>query len=131
MTLRPATLLERLSAGAAPADPRAALRRSILRNLGDVLNARTGHAPAQMDLGTPPPCELITDYPACIPRLTRGIESCIARYEPRLAAVRVTHVPRDDSLSLHFRIEAVLADGSRTPVSFSTHVDPTGRVSAA
>ena len=76
--IRPGTLLERIAWHASPpvhaAAGEAGLRRSILRNLGDVLNARIGHAPAQPDLGTPAPCEMIHDYPACIPRMQAAME---------------------------------------------------------
>lgn len=130
MALRPVSLLERLAGGGATVpDPRQRLRQSILRNLRDVLNARAGHAKAQMDLGLPPPSDLVQEYPACIPRLQRAIADGIARYEPRLEGVRVVHVPQEGSLSLHFRVAAQLADGSRTPVSFSTLVAHGGRVS--
>lgn len=130
--MRPATLLERLAGdGTRIADPRLRLRQSIMRNLRDVLNARAGHAKAQMDLGTPPPSELVQEYPACIPRMQRSIAACIAKYEPRLEGVRVTFLPQEGSLSLHFQVAAQLADGSRTPVSFSTQVDQRGQVSLA
>ena len=130
--MRPTTLLERLAGeNARSADPRQRLRQSILRNLRDVLNARTGHAKAQMDLGTPPPSELVHGYPACIPRLQRSIAECIAKYEPRLEGVRVTYLAQEGSLCLHFQVAGQLADGSRTPVSFSTQVDHSGQVSLA
>jgi len=130
MPFRPDTLLERL-AGDGPAgrlDDHTRLRQSILRNLRDVLNTRQGNAPAQPDLGTPPPNELVQDYPACIPRLQKSIAEGIAKYEPRLANVRVVHLPEPGSLSLQFQITAMLADGSRTPMSFSTQVEHTGVV---
>lgn len=131
MPYRPDTLLERLATDPrAPVkgDDRTRLRQSILRNLRDVLNTRVGNAPAQPDLGTPPPSELVQDYPACIPRLQKSLADCIAKYEPRLTNIRVNHIHEEGSLSLQFQITAMLADGSRTPVSFSTQVEHTGVV---
>ena len=108
------------------------LRTSILANLRRVLGTRQGHAPAQPDLGTPSPSELIQDHPACIPRLQRTLGSCIERYEPRLTAVRVRHVASDgETLDLRFQISAELADGSRAPLTFTTRVDTSGRVDLA
>jgi type VI secretion system protein len=130
MPYRPDTLMERLADGGAGArlDDRTRLRQSILRNLRDVLNTRLGNAPAQPDLGTPPPSELVQDYPACIPRLQKSIAEGIGKYEPRLTAVRVVHIHEEGALSLQFQITAMLADGSRTPMSFSTQVEHTGVV---
>lgn len=130
MAFRPDTLLDRLAG-----DPRMArldehtrLKQSILRNLRDVLNTRIGNAPAQPDLGTPPPSELMQDYPACIPKMQKTLADGIAKYEPRLTSVRVVHQPLEGTLSLNFQITAVIADGSRTPMSFSTQVEHTGVV---
>ena len=136
MIRSPTTLWERLAAAGDSLAPSrsttgdaARLRNSILANLRRVLGTRTGHAPAQLDLGTPAPSELIRDFPACIPRLQRAIGVCVQKYEPRLAAVRVQHVPGDEGdLTIRFQISAVLADGARTPVTFSTRVDDHGHL---
>ncbi|MBA3685081.1 MAG: type VI secretion system baseplate subunit TssE [Planctomycetes bacterium] len=134
MTLLPGrTLLERLAGerGARPratGDSRTALRDSILRNVQDLLSVRLGNAAAQTDLGMPPPGELLRDHPACVPRVQAIIAACIARYEPRLTAVRVTHLPQDDTLAIRFQIVAQYADASRAPVSFSTSVDQDGQI---
>ncbi len=131
--MRPDTLWERLAKDGRAAPPRgpaadqARTRASILANLRRVLSTRLGSAAAQPELGTPAPCELLLDHPACIPRLQKAIGHCIERYEPRLSAVRVTHVPSAvDALVIRFRITAVLADGTRTPLSFDTRVDDRG-----
>lgn len=139
--MKSATLLERLArAGGGDqhvhSNDATRLRDSILANLRRVLATRQGHAPAQPDLGTPSPSELIKDYPASIPRLQRTLGSCIQRYEPRLTAVRVRHLAHDsaadsDALGLRFQISAELADGSRTPLLFTTQVDAHGRVDLA
>ena len=136
MIRSPTTLWERLAAAGDRLAPSrsttgdaARLRNSILANLRRVLSTRTGHAPAQLDLGTPAPSELIRDFPACIPRLQRAIGVCVQKYEPRLTAVRVQHVPGDEGdLTIRFQISAVLADGARTPVTFSTRVDDHGHL---
>lgn len=136
MMRSPITLLERLAAAGdslGKARSTAAdghrLRQSILANLRRVLGTRLGHAPAQADLGTPAPSELIREYPACIPRLQRAIGVCIQRYEPRLTAVRVQQLPGEDGdPTIRFQISAVLADGSRSPITFSTRVDDHGHL---
>ncbi len=135
--MRAETLLERMSRARhvevhGPASEATRLRQSILANLRRVLATRQGHAPAQPDLGTPSPSELIQDHPACIPRLQRTLGSCIQRYEPRLTAVRVRQVPTEgEAVGLRFHISAELADGSRQPLSFTTDVDHSGRVNLA
>ena len=136
MIRSPITLWERLAAATdtlgrsrSTTGDAALLRTSILTNLRRILGTRTGHAPAQPDLGTPAPSELIRDYPACIPRLQRAIGVCVQKYEPRLTAVRVQHVPGDEGdLTIRFQISAVLADGTRTPITFSTRVDDHGHL---
>jgi type VI secretion system protein len=105
-----------------------ALRRSIIRNLSDIINSRLGGASAQPSLGTPPPCELIHNYPACIPVLQKSLERCIARYEPRLSDVRVAYVPGENPLCIPFQISARLTVGSRNQLSFKTQVNQTGRI---
>lgn len=132
----PVTLLERLAAAGdrvgrarSTAGDAQRLRASILANLRRILGTRLGHAQAQPELGTPAPSELIRDHPACIARLQRAIGSGIQRYEPRLTAVRVQHLPGESGeTTIRFAISAVLADGSRTPVTFATKVDDHGRL---
>jgi len=126
------TLLERIAWSAqAPGHAtsgESGLRRSIMGNLADILNSRTGMAPAQPELGTPAPSELIHDYPACIPTLQKVLERCITRYEPRLTEVRVLHVPDGNPLSILFQINARLTVGNRSALNFKTHVNQTGRM---
>ena len=132
----PNTLLERLAAVSDGNPERrtsigddARLRASILANLRRVLATHVGHAPAQPEYGTPAASELIRYFPACIPRLQRAIGVCVHTYEPRLTAVRVEYVPGDEGdLTIRFHISAVLNDGSRTPLKFSTRVNDHGQV---
>ena len=105
------------------------LHHSILANLRRVLGTRIGHAPAQLDLGTPAPSDVVRDYPACIPRLQRAIGVCVQKYEPRLAAVRVQHVPGEaGDVTIRFQIAAVLANPARTPIIFAMQVDNQGHL---
>ncbi|GDY14346.1 hypothetical protein LBMAG53_32240 [Planctomycetota bacterium] len=125
-------LLERLSAGdrgPTLAEDRAAVLRSVLRNLSRVLNSRQGSAPAQMELGLPSPHELLQGFPANLPRTLKDIRACLQRYEPRLAGVVVKHVPSEGGdLAIRFQITAVLAGGDRTPVNLATAFTGDGRV---
>lgn len=136
--MRPETLLERFSPAwrreTATLSDAARLRRSVLRHLARLLNTRLGSAPAQMDLGTPATVELFHDglpWQSALNALTRSLETAIRRYEPRLAELRVEHRPGPDPLVLGFHISAVLADGHRTPVTFTTRVTALGQVSIA
>ena len=79
-----ATILERMAKAGRQGAPSAvsdrnALKQSILANLQNILNTRLGHAAAQPDLGTPPPNELIQDYPACIDRMCVAVPTAICR----------------------------------------------------
>lgn len=133
--MRSHTLLERLAQPQKTENPDGdtdRLRLSILANLRRVLSTRQGHAPAQPDLGTPSPSEIIQDHPACIARLQHTVGLCIQRYEPRLANVRVRHAASDlADCTLRFQIYAELADGLRTAVTFTTHVNALGRLECA
>jgi predicted component of type VI protein secretion system len=81
-----------------------------------------------MELGTPPPNELMAGERPLVERMQRSIGEAIARYEPRLGAVRVALEPADgESFLLRFRVSARLL-GSEDEVCFRAHVDPLGRL---
>ncbi len=136
---RTASLLERLDAaargqsGRTIQEDRAAAVRSIVRNLQRMLNSRQGNAPAQMDLGIPSPHELMQGFPATLDQAIRTIRTCIMRYEPRLTAVVVTHLPAEESAAgIAFRITAQLAgDGPREQLSLQTAISANGRIRLA
>jgi type VI secretion system protein len=127
------TLLERL------ADPSRLARKtvrpdgeiqlaSIAHNLERIFNTRVGSAQAQMDLGLPPPNELIPHWPESSADLQRAIEACIERYEPRLTNVRVVAMPIDtERLQLRFRITG-RQKGFDDPVRFETAMGQSGAV---
>ena len=127
------TLLERLAEPAriaqktVRADSGAQLV-SIGRNLERIFNTRVGSAQAQMDLGLPPPNELIPHWPESAADLQRAIEVCIEKYEPRLTHVRVVPLPIDvEQLQLRFRITA-RQKGFDDPVRFETAMGQSGAV---
>lgn len=129
------TLLERLSnpsAGGAPtmAENTQELVRSILRNLQRILNTRTDHAAAQMDLGTPAPCEMAMLNRDGLGSVTRALRLCIEKYEPRLAGVDVTYVKgEEDVLTLRFQVTARVATSRNgATISFDTLVNSTGQI---
>jgi type VI secretion system protein len=136
---RTASLLERLDAAASGQgartvqEDRSAAVRSIVRNLQRMLNSRQGNAPAQMDLGIPSPHELMQGYPATLEQTIKVIRTCIMRYEPRLSAVVVSHVPSDQAAAaISFRITAQLAgDGAREQLSLQTAISANGRIRLA
>jgi type VI secretion system protein len=108
------TLFERL------ADPERDARRtirkdtqeladSVMHHLQKLLNTRQGHVPIRPDYGMP------------------DFTDCIESFEPRLRQVRITHLPSEDTLLLHFGISGQLATGrQKISTFFSTRVAPTG-----
>ncbi len=128
-----ASLLTRMSeprpAGGVSAGGRAEGLRSILRNLGDVLNTRQGTAAAQMDLGTLAPCDAMDAHHSMTDRLQRSLREVITRYEPRLKDVDVVYVRRPhEGFHLHFQVSARLVAAESEAIAFSTLVDVAGRV---
>lgn len=104
-------------------------RRSIVRNLSNILNTRVGSALAQADLGVPPPHEILLGYPASAKRLLDAIAASIERYEPRLSHVRVVHVPRDEGdLTLRFRIAARMVALDGQPIGLETTIEQNGHI---
>jgi len=129
------TLLERLDRPQSPGGPSVnentqELTRSILRNLQRILNTRTGHAPAQMDLGTPAPSEMAMLNRDGLTGVVRALKLCIEKYEPRLSGIEVTYVRgEDDVLTLRFQVTARVATSrSGASISFDTLVDSNGRI---
>jgi type VI secretion system protein len=105
------------------------LRRSVLRNLANLLNTRTGSAPAQMDLGMPAPSEITHSTPNAVNLMLRNLRACIEKYEPRLRDVEITHVESpEEVLSLRFQVTARIANRDGVTVSFDTVVNPGGHV---
>jgi len=134
--LRSITLLERLTRAANGQasrtlhEDRPAVLRSILHNLENLLNTRTGSAPAQMDLGVPSPHELMQGFPATLDDARRAIKTCIQTYEPRLSNVVVSPITADDrDLVIRFQVAAQLAGGDdHDAVSFRTAIGADGIV---
>lgn len=126
------TLLERL------ADPEKGARRtisnnnqeladSVMRHLQKLLNTRQGHVPTRPDYGMPDFTDCAGSLPEMLDKVRRAIKSSIEAFEPRLRRVRITHMPSDDSLLLHFGITGQLASGKQEITTFfSTKVDPSG-----
>lgn len=114
------------------------LRRAVRRDLEALLNAKRRWKTWPRNLG-----ELSTSSLAFgVPDFTSGamgdagtrdafraeVERLIKVFEPRLASVSVSLVPRDDKLdaTLHLRIEGLLhAEPAPEPISFDTLVDST------
>ncbi len=129
------TLLERLSRPKAEGSRTAEenpheLARSILQNLQRILNTRTGHAAAQMDLGTPAPGELALASAEGVGGALRSLRACIEKYEPRLRSVEVTQIQvPDEVLTMRFQITATaVSPRGGTSIRFDTLVDPSGRI---
>ena len=126
------TLFERL------ADPEKGARRtirennqeiadSVMRHLQKLLNTRQGHVPIRSDYGMPDFTDCAESLPATLDKVRRAIKDSIEAFEPRLRRVKITHLPSDDSLQLHFGISGQLATGNqKVSTFFSTRVAPSG-----
>jgi type VI secretion system protein len=100
-------------------------------HLQDLFNTRQGSAMACPEYGLPDFNDLIHQSPLTMEsELAKAIKEAIRRYEPRLSAVRVTHLKdADDPLNLTFQVSARLTVGEkRRPVSFETVVTESGRM---
>jgi type VI secretion system protein len=106
------------------------LRRSVLRNLGNLLNTRTGTAPAQMDMGMPAPSEITHSTPNAVNMMLRNLRDCIEKYEPRLTGIDIAHVEAgDEILTLRFQVTArLLLSKDGATISFDTVVNPGGHI---
>ena len=129
------TLLERLSRPKAESvrtvtDNPQDRQRSILQNLQRILNTRTGHAMAQMDLGTPAPGELALASADGVNGALRSIRLAIEKYEPRLKSVEITQIQvQDEVLTMRFQITATIVSArGGSNIRFDTLVDPSGRI---
>jgi len=110
-------------------DSRERLLASILGHLSLVLNTRQGSAPIAADYGVPDFQDFLQSYPESVREIELSIRQVIERYEPRLAAVRVSFLPREDQgLFLRFQIEAQLIE-STEPVRFQSVLSSEGRIS--
>jgi type VI secretion system protein len=129
------TLLDRLSQPKAErsrtiTDNPVERQRSILQNLQRILNTRTGHAGAQMDLGTPAPGEMALASSEGIGGALRVMKQAIEKYEPRLKSVEITQIHvKDEVLTLRFQITAtIVSPRGGSSISFDTLIDPSGRI---
>ncbi len=126
------TLFERL------ADPESSARRtisennreladSVMRHLQRLLNTRQGHVLTRPDYGMPDLTDCAESLPEILDKVRRAIKSSIELFEPRLRRIRITHLPSDDSLLLHFGITGQLVTGKQEiSTFFSTKVSPSG-----
>lgn len=122
------------------ADSVRALKAAVLRDVEWLLNTRRIIAPAPPHLtelqhsvyhyGLPDISSLRSDSPADRRDLVRAVAECIERFEPRLAAVRVTEVAGESARQLRFQVHATLRLPTPEPIYFDTVLDPScGRFS--
>jgi len=110
-------------------DSRERLLESILGHLRLVLNTRQGSVPIAADYGVPDFQDFLQSYPESVREIELSIRQVIERYEPRLAAVRVSFLPREEQgLFLRFQIEAQLSEDTE-PVRFQSVLTSEGRIS--
>lgn len=104
-------------------------RESVLRHLRVICETRAGTMLTCPDFGTATVSEMVHSFPDAIAEMARSIKQTIERYEPRLAGVRLTHVPAED-LTLRYEIAAFLvSDAGKVPVQFETTLDESRRIS--
>ena len=103
-------------------------RDSVLAHLKVICETRAGTMLSCPDYGTATVSEMVHAFPDAIAEMARAIRATIQNYEPRLANVKLTHVPAAD-LTLRYEITAFLvADGAKVPVQFETRLDETRRI---
>jgi len=103
-------------------------RESVLAHLKVICETRAGTILSCPDYGTATVSEMVHSFPDAIAEMARAIRTTIQTYEPRLANVKLTHVPATD-LTLRYEITAYLViDGAKVPVQFETSLDETRRI---
>lgn len=129
------TLLERVDAletridtsGKTPAEIEI---RSILTNLGKLLNTCSGNARIDLDLGMPNLTEYSEDsITVMMEKINKSIVRLVSRYERRLSRVTVkTQADQSNVLGVYFTLEGVLPRHGEMPVFFRGTVKPGGRI---
>ncbi len=105
--------------------------RSIENYLGRLLNTNRGSVMIADDFGMPDMTSFsgggISDT---MERIEAAILETIKKYEKRLSKVKI-HIESDgtDVLTMHFRLEGVLARQDNVPVFLDSYVRPGGRIS--
>ena len=104
--------------------------RSIIGHINHILNTRQGSCEIHEDFGIPDfmnvPGTGLTDTAK---KLEASIETVIAKYEPRVASVKVIFEPAEnDYLNLKFRLEATLASKASEKIVLETVVSSDGLV---
>jgi type VI secretion system protein len=103
------------------------LADSVMRHLQRLLNTRQGHVLTQPEYGMPDFTDCAESLPETLDKVRRAIKNSIEQFEPRLRRVKITHLPSEDSLNLHFGITGQLVTGKqRLSAFFSTKVSPSG-----
>lgn len=124
-------LLRRVKAGSRGDNRRTTdldIRESVLEHLRIMCTTRQGTMSTCADFGVCDVSELLHAFPDAIADMARSIRHTILTYEPRLANVRVRHIPAED-LTLRFEITAQLVGQTgKSPVAFETTVDAARRV---
>ncbi|WP_420457108.1 type VI secretion system baseplate subunit TssE [Rubrivirga sp.] len=72
-----------------------AIVRSVVDNLGRLLNTRRGSVGHLDGFGLPDLTEIYRDVPESIEALRTAVREAVVAYEPRLSRVRVTHHSTD------------------------------------
>lgn len=105
------------------------LVESVVDHLQKFLNTRQGNVPIGADYGIPDLGSFMRNCPVSLNEIENGIRRAIAAYEPRLAAIEVSFMPREeDRLFLHFQITARLQGPSGRSLRMETIVEPDGKI---
>ena len=101
------------------------IERSILDHLRRLLNTRSGEVLIRPDYGMPPAGELrARGGPRAVEAAIRYL---VETFEPRLDAVVVRHVGRDDDQEMRLELVARLVR-SHERVQYETKVDSQGKI---
>jgi len=104
------------------------LRESLLEHLQNMCQTRQGTMLSAPGFGIPDISETLHSYPHAIAQMGQAIAQTIRQFEPRLANVRVSHVPSEETdLILRYEVTAQLDTGEGS-VAFETRIDPSRRI---
>jgi len=104
-------------------------RDSVLNHLRSICFTRRGSMLTCPELGVIDVSELLHSFPDAITEMSRTLKQAIQTYEPRLANVRIQHIPTED-MTLRYSVTAQLVlESKRLPVQFETSIDASRAIS--
>ena len=111
-------------------EPQAAIA-SVLHHLMEILNTRQGSVPIAPDFGIPDFTSIGSTFDSdTLPEIEATLGQVIAKYEPRLVEVKVSHQAKADSpFVIAFKLAAsIKVNDKKVPVVFEAVLNADGRI---